>query len=46
MNLVIQAEVGVDALYCGQRLRFEFERTYSRLTEMQTRAYLDEPHRA
>ena len=46
VNLVIQAEVGVDALYCGQRLRFEFERTYSRLTEMQTRAYLDEPHRA
>lgn len=46
VNLVIQADVSVESLYSGQRLRFEFERTYSRLTEMQTRAYLDEPHRA
>lgn len=44
VKLVIQADAPVESLYLGERLRFEFERTYSRLTEMQTRDYLEQPH--
>ncbi|RMG35073.1 MAG: cell division protein ZapE, partial [Gammaproteobacteria bacterium] len=35
----------VERLYQGERLAFEFQRTVSRLTEMQTAAYLGSPHR-
>ncbi|MDH4105739.1 MAG: hypothetical protein OEV39_06475, partial [Gammaproteobacteria bacterium] len=34
-----------DDLYVGERLGFEFARTRSRLTEMQTHDYLARPHR-
>jgi cell division protein ZapE len=40
----MSAETSVEHLYQGQRLAFEFERTRSRLTEMQTHDYLARPH--
>jgi cell division protein ZapE len=45
VNLVLSAAVPVEALYAGERLRREFERTGSRLIEMQSREYLARPHR-
>ena len=45
VKLVLSAAAPVDALYAGERLRFEFERTRSRLAEMQTHEYLARPHR-
>ncbi|MCB1790834.1 MAG: AFG1 family ATPase [Gammaproteobacteria bacterium] len=44
VKLVISAEVPVQRLYIGERLAFEFQRTISRLTEMQTPAFLGRPH--
>jgi cell division protein ZapE len=46
VKVLITAEAGFDALYTGQRLAFEFQRTTSRLTEMQTHDYLARPHLA
>ena len=46
VKLVISAETPVRRLYQGERLAFEFQRTVSRLTEMQTPAYLGSAHRA
>ena len=46
VKLVLSAETGIEALYSGQRLAFEFQRTTSRLTEMQTEPYLHAPHLA
>ncbi len=40
VHLVISAHRGIDSLYSGKRLVAEFERTASRLHEMQTREYL------
>jgi cell division protein ZapE len=34
-----------DELYRGERLAFEYRRTMSRLSEMQSRKYLAQPHR-
>ncbi|GAA5444210.1 cell division protein ZapE [Microbulbifer sp. NBRC 101763] len=45
VKLVISAEVSADQLYGGRQLRFEFERTVSRLLEMQSREYLERAHR-
>lgn len=45
VKLIVSADVDVDALYAGQHLQHEFERTRSRLYEMQSRAYLSEAHR-
>ena len=45
VNLIISAEVRVDDLYVGERLAFEFRRTFSRLNEMQTHEYLAREHR-
>ncbi|MEM8547684.1 MAG: cell division protein ZapE [Pseudomonadota bacterium] len=45
VNLVVAAAVPIAALYTGERLAFEFERTKSRLTEMQSTQYLGEAHR-
>ena len=45
VNLVLSAEQPVLTLYQGERLAFEFERTVSRLIEMQSAEYLAEPHR-
>ena len=44
-KLVLSAAATPDALYRGERLRFEFERTRSRLAEMQSHEYLARPHR-
>lgn len=46
VKLILSAETRADELYAGERLKFEFERTLSRLTEMQSREYLHEPHLA
>lgn len=44
VKLAASAAVPLDRLYGGQKLQFEFERTQSRLTEMQTEGYLSLPH--
>ena len=46
VKLVLSAAAPADALYCGERLKFEFQRTASRLTEMQSADYLHAPHLA
>lgn len=38
--MYFQAAVSLDLLYCNGALQFEFRRTLSRITEMQTRSYL------
>ncbi|MCG5493883.1 cell division protein ZapE [Ectothiorhodospira variabilis] len=45
VNLIIAAEARPEALYQGQRLRFEYQRCVSRLLEMQSEDYLAQPHR-
>ncbi|MBM4209121.1 MAG: AFG1 family ATPase [Gammaproteobacteria bacterium] len=45
VNLVISAAAAPTQLYQGERLRFEFERTASRLIEMQSEEYLASEHR-
>ena len=45
VKLVLSAAAPADGLYLGSRLAFEFQRTRSRLAEMQARAYLARPHR-
>jgi cell division protein ZapE len=45
VKLVVSAAAPLDRLYRGERLHFEFDRTRSRLAEMQTHAYLTRPHR-
>ena len=44
VKLIISAEVSVDKLYQGEKLAFQFERTISRLLEMQSHDYLEQPH--
>ena len=44
VKLVLSAAAAPEALYRGERLAFEFERTRSRLAEMQTHDYLARPH--
>ncbi|HET7569748.1 MAG TPA: cell division protein ZapE [Gammaproteobacteria bacterium] len=44
VKLIISAAAPIDELYEGQRLRMEFTRTRSRLTEMQSKEYLARPH--
>ena len=45
VKLIMSGEVGIDDLYSGGRLEFEFQRTRSRLLEMQSHEYLARPHR-
>lgn len=44
VKLIISSEVEIPFLYEGQRLKFEFQRTESRLLEMQSENYLAKPH--
>jgi len=44
VKLLATAAKGIGEIYTGSRLAFEFERTRSRLTEMQSEAYLARPH--
>ena len=46
VKLILSADVDVQELYQGMRLSFEFERTISRLIEMQSTEYLALPHLA
>ncbi|HSG87727.1 MAG TPA: cell division protein ZapE [Pseudomonadales bacterium] len=46
VKLILSAEAPIEDLYVGERLRFEFERTRSRLLEMQSRDYLGRLHLA
>ncbi|WP_156498534.1 AFG1/ZapE family ATPase, partial [Oleiphilus sp. HI0079] len=43
---IVSAETAIHELYSGGRLNFEFERTESRLLEMQSEEYLASEHRA
>ncbi|MDA8782629.1 cell division protein ZapE [bacterium] len=45
VKLAITAAEPLSSLYSGGRLEFEFQRTQSRLLEMQSREYLARPHR-
>ncbi len=45
VKLVVSAESAIDDLYTGERLAFEFQRTRSRLWEMQSQSYLASAHR-
>lgn len=45
VKLIISAETRMEDLYRGDKLRFEYQRTLSRLKEMQSREYLSLPHR-
>lgn len=44
VKMLISAALPIDSLYTGNRLAFEFQRTASRLTEMQGNHYLAKPH--
>jgi cell division protein ZapE len=46
VKLILSAAAPITELYAGERLRFEFERTQSRLLEMQSHEYLARTHRA
>jgi cell division protein ZapE len=46
VNLVISADSPLETLYQGSKLVFEFERTKSRLIEMQTTEFLSRAHRS
>ena len=45
VKLAVTAAAPINELYTGGRLSFEFQRTESRLLEMQSREYLACPHR-
>ncbi len=44
VKLIVSAAAAVESLYAGRKLTFEFQRTTSRLIEMQSTAYLHAPH--
>jgi len=46
VKVIISAEAPIHELYQGGKLSFEFERTESRLLEMQSQEYLEREHRA
>jgi cell division protein ZapE len=45
VKVIVTAEAAPEALYQGTRLQFEYQRTMSRLLEMQSREYLAREHR-
>ena len=46
VKLVVSAAQPLERIYDGSKLSFEFERTTSRLLEMQSHNYLAKPHKA
>ena len=46
VNVVMSAAAAPNDLYQGEKLKFEFQRTASRLVEMQSEEYLARAHRA
>ena len=44
VKLILSAATSPLALYQGEKLKFEFQRTVSRLQEMQSHEYLERPH--
>jgi cell division protein ZapE len=46
VKLILSAQAPLLELYRGSRLSFEFDRTYSRLQEMQSEEYLASAHKA
>lgn len=44
VKLIVSAQAPMNELYQGTRVTFEFDRTISRLTEMQSKEYLAQPH--
>jgi cell division protein ZapE len=46
VNVIVSAAAAPAELYRGEKLKFEFQRTTSRLTEMQSEEYLARAHRA
>lgn len=46
VKLILSAAVALNDLYQGEKLHFEFQRTRSRLIEMQSHEYLAREHRA
>ena len=45
VKLILSAEAAIHQLYQGTQLAFEFERTVSRVQEMQSHEYLASPHK-
>ena len=45
VKLIVSAQASVEQLYQGTRVKFEFERTMSRLQEMQSHDYLALSHK-
>ncbi|WP_299733685.1 cell division protein ZapE [uncultured Endozoicomonas sp.] len=45
VKLIVSSEVELEALYTSGTLSFEFQRTLSRLQEMQSKEYLARPHK-
>jgi cell division protein ZapE len=46
VNVIISAAAAPADLYKGEKLKFEFQRTSSRLVKMQSADYLARAHRA
>jgi cell division protein ZapE len=46
VNVILSAAAAPPDLYKGEKLKFEFQRTSSRLVEMQSKEYLARAHRA
>lgn len=46
VNVILSAAAAPSELYKGEKLKFEFQRTASRLAEMQSEEYLARAHRA
>jgi cell division protein ZapE len=46
VKLIVSAAGPIDELYRGSKLSFDFERTKSRLIEMQSQEYLARPHKS